>query len=179
MTAARAILYFLLLPLLTACAVRTDEACRQIDWFERGLLDGRTGRGAEQLDLHGRSCGAVLPDAARWRAGWQQGLASYCSGERGWREGLNNSPYEGACQGQPGGAEFERQHRLGQQASRLQAEIAANQRLLRQLEQALQQPGAEARATPLRDQMLRLELEQQRLRTELDALQAQVPASSR
>ena len=85
--------------LLAACASMDKDECRQADWYAIGLEDGARGRPVERLGDHRRACAKhnVTPDAARYVAGRNEGLKSFCTYERGLSEGRAGHAYGAAC----------------------------------------------------------------------------------
>ena len=73
--------------------------CVNADWYAIGLEDGARGRALERLGDHRRACAEynVAPDAARYVAGRDAGLKSFCTYERGFSEGRAGNYYAAAC----------------------------------------------------------------------------------
>ena len=73
--------------------------CVTADWYAIGLEDGARGRPVERLGDHRRACAKhnVTPDAARYVAGRNDGLKSFCTYERGFSEGRAGKAYAAAC----------------------------------------------------------------------------------
>ena len=65
---------------LSSCASLNEDQCRAGDWREIGFADGAAGRGAERIEAHRKACAeyGIVPDAAAWRTGRDQGLRLYC-----------------------------------------------------------------------------------------------------
>lgn len=85
--------------LLPACESMSEDQCRRADWQQRGERDGQQGQSAGRIDAHREACAkaGVVPDAARWRQGWQRGVLTYCTPRSAWSEGSRNQAYQGAC----------------------------------------------------------------------------------
>jgi hypothetical protein len=98
MTRALCILPPLLL-LLSGCASLDKSECLSADWYAIGLEDGAQGRPLERLGEHRRACAehAIAPDPARYQAGRDEGLKSFCTYERGYRHGRAGQSYAGSC----------------------------------------------------------------------------------
>lgn len=73
--------------------------CVNADWYAIGLEDGARGRALERLGDHRRACAEynVTPDTARYLAGRNEGLKSFCTYERGFSEGRAGNSYVAAC----------------------------------------------------------------------------------
>lgn len=84
---------------LAGCATLSEEECHYADWYGIGMTDGREGRPDARLAQHAEACEkhGVRPDADAWRAGWIDGIASYCSPSSGWRHGVAGTSYSGVC----------------------------------------------------------------------------------
>jgi hypothetical protein len=76
-----------------------QDECRNADWYAVGLEDGARGRALERLGDHRRACAKhnVTPDAARYIAGRNEGLKSFCTYERGYSEGRAGRAYGAGC----------------------------------------------------------------------------------
>lgn len=112
------------LAVLGGCASIDTKDCKTTDWYNRGLAEGNWGAAPNQIDEHSQICSKVqiTPDAARWRAGYAEGIKSYCTANSGWNRGASNETYRGACVGldEP---TFLRYHRAGQQLYRARQEL--------------------------------------------------------
>jgi hypothetical protein len=67
--------------LVAACASMDRSQCLNADWYAIGLEDGARGRALERLGEHRRACAQynVTPDTARYVAGRNDGLKSFCT----------------------------------------------------------------------------------------------------
>jgi hypothetical protein len=88
-----------LLLALAACASMNRNQCLNADWYAIGLEDGARGRAVERLGDHRRACAEynVAPDTARYVAGRNEGLKSFCTYPRGFAEGRAGNQYAAAC----------------------------------------------------------------------------------
>lgn len=84
---------------LASCATMSEEQCLAGDWGGQGYSDGASGLSMSRLDEHAEACAkhGVVPDAAAYRAGRQQGLPRYCTPTNGFRAGRTGSGYGGVC----------------------------------------------------------------------------------
>jgi Protein of unknown function (DUF2799) len=75
------------------------DECRNADWYAVGLEDGARGRALERLGDHRRACAKhnVTPDSARYVAGRNEGLKTFCTYERGFSEGRAGNAYAAGC----------------------------------------------------------------------------------
>jgi hypothetical protein len=84
---------------VNACATLTEEECVTSDWRRLGESDGASGRQIGFVAEHQAACTkhGVNPDVAAWRAGWEAGIATYCTPSNGARLGAEGSSYAGSC----------------------------------------------------------------------------------
>lgn len=161
---------------LSGCASLSEDECRMADWRRIGTDDGAHGHPESRLAEHAEACAkiGIRPDAAQWRAGWDQGVWMYCTPQVGWREGLNGRGYQGVCRGRNEAA-FLQAFEAGSDIHRLQSRIDSvhqeQQRLQRQLQSA---PNDEARHA-LRSRLRWLDRELGQLRLNLGAAQFNAP----
>jgi hypothetical protein len=99
---------------LSACGSLSERECRDQDWYSIGLDDGYDGAPASQVASHRQACApyGIEPDVEQYEAGRRDGLAHYCTVQRGVEIGSRGMPYGGGC---PEGSarEFLRGHSLG------------------------------------------------------------------
>ena len=161
---------------LSGCATLSETECRTADWGRLGQQDGANGYAESRLADHAEACNkiGILPNATAWRAGWDQGVQSYCTPAVGWREGLAGRGYNGVCRTRGNEAGFLQAYNAGSEIHRMQNRIDQNSSELRRLENQLRSaPNDEARR--LRDQMRHLDREQSRLRSQLGLMQLSAP----
>lgn len=87
---------------VAGCAPLAKEECRATDavgWQAIGLVDGLDGKAAGQLQTYRGICAKVgsVPDDAAWRAGYAQGLESYCVPSRMHRKGMSGLSFPNVC----------------------------------------------------------------------------------
>lgn len=89
----------LTIALLTGCATMSKEECTNADWHAVGYSDGSRGIHFQNLEKHRKSCGKyeIVPDAGAYRAGWDQGIRSYCTADNGYRAGRAGKAYHNIC----------------------------------------------------------------------------------
>jgi hypothetical protein len=143
--------------------------CVNADWYAIGLEDGARGRALERLGDHRRACAqySVAPDTARYLAGRNEGLKSFCTYERGFSEGRAGNYYAAACPA-PAASAFlagynrgRELHDLHRRLDDVEREIAG---IKSALTQGIKEPGLRA------EQVERLEA----LTRESDELQARI-----
>lgn len=85
--------------LAAGCATPTEQACRSADWYRLGRLDGFEGYPPGRLDARRETCAeyGIVPDAAAWFAGHEQGLGRYCTPQRGFEVGREGGNYRRVC----------------------------------------------------------------------------------
>jgi len=162
---------------LSGCASLSETECRTADWGRLGQQDGANGYAESRLADHAEACNkiGILPNATAWRAGWDQGVQSYCTLAVGWCEGLAGRGYNGVCRTRGNEAGFLQAYNAGSEIHRMQNRIEQNSSELRRLENQLRSaPNDEARRR-LRDQMRHLDREQSRLRSQLGLMQLSAP----
>jgi hypothetical protein len=149
---------------LTGCASMSKSECEQADWQRRGLEDGRAGQPASHIRNHREACGkaGIEPDEPRWRAGWSEGLRSYCTPHSAWNAGVNNRHYAGVC-ADLNEAVFLRYHRAGQLVYKARQDMTQTENRLNKLGEDLKKASKEDERKRLRDEMARVERERTRL----------------
>lgn len=80
------------------CSV-SEKTCLQNDWQTLGYKHGEAGRSADALNRYVKDCAehGVTPDASAYSAGYEVGIALYCTAENGVKEGSGVNNYSGAC----------------------------------------------------------------------------------
>lgn len=109
---------------LGGCASMDAKDCKKTDWYQRGLAEGRWGASSSEISEHAEVCAKVkvVPDESAWRAGYAEGVKSYCTANSGWNRGSRNEPYRGACASLDEST-FLRYHSAGQQLYRARMEL--------------------------------------------------------
>jgi len=161
---------------VSGCASMSKSECVSADWFQRGLADGQSGQSPAYLESHREACAEVnvRPDAARWQAGWQQGVVLYCTPNAAWSAGVSNQPYRGVCAGLDEGT-FLRYHRAGQLVYRARYDLNQNQNLISKLEDQLRRSSRDDERRRLRDELHRAESERNRLTAHILVLELAGP----
>ena len=162
--------------LLSGCATLSEEECKTADWRRLGQQDGAAGHSDSRLAEHAEACAktGIRPNAQQWRAGWDQGILSYCTPRVGWREGLAGHSYQGVCRGRNEDA-FLYAFNQGTEIHRLQSRIDSNNQEIRRLERQLSEARKDEHRHELRQRIRSLDYEQSRLRSSLNMMQANAP----
>lgn len=89
----------LMMGFISGCASMSKKECLSADWHAIGYSDGTRGIHHNNLAKHRQSCGKyeVFPDEEAYHAGWDQGIRSYCTSDRGYRAGSAGQPYRNIC----------------------------------------------------------------------------------
>jgi len=143
--------------------------CLNADWYAVGVEDGARGRPVERLGDHRRACAEynIAPDPARYLAGRNEGLKSFCTYERGFSEGRGGNAYVAACPA-PGASAFLAGYNRGRELHDLHQRLDEVERDIGNIKGAITKgiPDARVRAGELE----RLEA----LTRESEALQARI-----
>lgn len=150
---------------LAGCASMSEDECRRADWTERGLRDGVNGQTEFYISAHREACAkaGVLPDERRWRAGWSEGILSFCVPQVAWRLGLEGRSYNDACRSHDQ-AGFVRWHTAGKDVYTTRQERDRTTREIERLEEQLKKAKTEDERKSTRERIRQLDAEQARLR---------------
>lgn len=161
---------------LAGCASMSEQQCRQAQWQNVGLKDGREGATSSRLDAHREACAkvGVVPDAQVWQSGYEQGLQSYCSPNSAWYAGLANSTYYGVCAPYDE-ATFLRYHRAGRLVWQARQDLSRNRSQMTRLEEGLKKATKDDERRRLQDELGRAERERNRLTALLVTLELAGP----
>ena len=161
---------------ISGCATLSEQECKTADWGRLGYQDGASGHSESRLAAHAEACQkiGIRPNSQLWRAGWDQGVLTYCTPNVGWREGLAGRSYEGVCRGRNEDA-FLHAFNLGADIHRLTSRIESNDREIRRLERQLSEARKDDTRHELRQRIRSLDFEQSRLRSSLRMMQSGSP----
>lgn len=109
---------------LCACSSLSERECRDQDWYDIGLDDGYEGVPAAEVASHREACApyGIEPDAEQYEAGRRDGLAHYCTVQRGFEIGSKGMSYGGGCP-EASASEFRRGHALGRRFYQVDQEL--------------------------------------------------------
>jgi hypothetical protein len=86
---------------LAACAPEpqvTAETCRAENWQALGRQAGEAGEPASAVDALAAACAPFGPPfEVAWALGYEEGLAAYCTPERGYELGFSGTPVAVTC----------------------------------------------------------------------------------
>lgn len=84
---------------MAACATLDAEECQTINWQQLGDTDGANGFPQERVAKHAKACEKhSLPiNEKAYFAGWQGGIARYCTPQNGFRQGWIGRHYRNSC----------------------------------------------------------------------------------
>lgn len=165
----QAVLAVLMVVMLTGCASLSREQCQRGDWYGIGLADGQAGEPAQRMDRHVRACSeyGIRVDAQRYRDGYENGLAAYCTIDNAFESGLQGRRYQRVC---PSAVDalFERCNGTAYEVYRLRRELADLEDRIDEVDLRLysREPTDSSRHD-LRRYRRELEWRYERLRTEL------------
>jgi hypothetical protein len=121
---------------LAGCASLSEKQCRSGDWAGIGRADGEKGLAADELERHQKACveHGVKPDAQDYRAGYAQGLQTYCMPGHGYVAARRGEGYREVC---PAPAtKFLEAFRRGREVSLAIRDVAELRRSLQEVEVA-------------------------------------------
>ncbi len=129
----------LLVALLGGCATMTADECMVADWYRLGQQDARDGRQSDFLAQRAGDCreAGIAADVDAWRAGYDEGLVSFCTADNGFRFGLDGNSYRRIC---PPGVEagFLQGYDLGWSLNQVSERVNQAGRTLAGIERELQ-----------------------------------------
>lgn len=153
--------------LVSGCASMTEQECLTANWLDQGFRDGRSGQPLTRLASHTEACAkvGVIPNAALYREGRDQGIKHYCTSENGFLQGRQGHSYRQAC---PAALEhqFLVSYEQGQQLYQAEQLIESLNEDTRQLEQLLRDEEDRDKRRDLRKNIRDLDWERQRARDE-------------
>lgn len=123
---------------LGGCASLSESQCIASDWQTVGYADGKNGTSQSQLLKHQNACmkHGVIPDRDAYLAGWNEGVAQYCTPQNGFAAGERGAAYSNVCPEHMHDA-FYAAYQNGRQLHLAQAEINSLQRAIAQKEHRL------------------------------------------
>ena len=126
---------------LSGCAAKptvSEFQCLAGDWETIGYRDGAAGLPSTRLLNHAEACGphGVVPERNTYLAGWENGLASYCTPSNGFQLGSQGRRQHGLCD-QNFGGEFAAAYQEGLTLYRARAAVAEARQAVHHAEQRL------------------------------------------
>lgn len=163
---------------LTGCESMSVSECKVADWYRVGLADGAKGESDRHIADYTEDCGkaGVIPNAPRYRHGWDAGIVQFCTAANGWREGVQgHSGKSSVCLGQLGYPAFSRYFDAGLQVYRTQEQMQRNDQESRRLQSRLEASMSDDEKKSLRNDLRRLDRDQFFLRSQLTQQQMLAP----
>lgn len=139
---------------LASCATLNEEECRAVDWNGLGQSDGAAGRSQSYFEWHREACAkhGLSVDQPSWLSGWEQGIRSYCTPQRGLSEGLAGRSYSGACPAELAYG-FETSYQIGKRLNEARVRSESLQRELDGLMDKLENTEDPEEQRKLRDEI--------------------------
>jgi hypothetical protein len=177
---ARFLAPMLLAAFVAGCATPPpiEELCPPTDWHQAGLRDGSRGMAPKPLQEHVAACakGGVTIDTSDYMPGWNEGIAQFCTGPNGWKQGVQGNQHRaGACTGQPEEAAFTQHMAKGLEVFKLNEQRRANALQLQALNQKHNTNRNPLERRKLQEEMTEIDKKQTLLRRQLATLQMQEP----
>lgn len=84
---------------LTGCASMSEQECLTADWHDQGMREALAGKPRTALNDDREACAkvGVVPDEARYMAGYAVGIRQFCTPENGAQWGLAGRSYQNSC----------------------------------------------------------------------------------
>jgi hypothetical protein len=157
---------------VVGCSTMSKQECLASNWQAVGYEDGQNGVYSAIINDYQKDCfsAGIQVDVQAWRAGYQQGLTTYCVAENGFRVGKAGLPYHGVCSNDL----FVKRYNEGHQAYRIEQRKLEINRQIQSLNYRLNSLG-----TTEADKVQRAQLKSQlkALKAELAALTLNLPAT--
>lgn len=161
-------LTLLSLTTLIGCASMSIEECLHANWYQRGVLDGESGEKRTYVEEHAKACkeAHVVPDFARWTAGWERGIVNFCTPENGFEVGRRGSYYQRSCPPQYD-ADFMAGYRDGKAIYDAERKVDDLENRIRNQEKKLRDSKDDRERGRLRDEIRSLDRELRQARDDL------------
>lgn len=93
------IIAVLLSILLSSCATMNQDECLTANWQAKGFEEGSQGQDFQNFNKHLKACAkhGVTANYEQYQKGYQQGITHFCTPQRGYQLGKNNSPIPNVC----------------------------------------------------------------------------------
>lgn len=84
---------------VAACATLDAKECQTANWQTLGLQDGENGRLQSRIEKHEKACAKhkLGVNKSAYAAGWQQGIARFCTPQNGFTLGRQRGLYRESC----------------------------------------------------------------------------------
>lgn len=120
---------------IASCSTISKEECSVGDWAGIGQRDSSKGSKQDRFYTYVKECGehGVKPDHNAYKAGYSDGLKTYCTAENGWRVGKSGSSYAGICPKSLAEA-FSRSYQKGKAVYTVNSKISQTDNEIRQID---------------------------------------------
>lgn len=154
--------------LLGGCAGMSEDACHNAAWEEVGYRDGERGAAESRASSRAEACAAygVKLDRDAYMAGYERGLARYCTPQNAVRVALDGGNYGGVCPPEQH-AVFARVFTAAQGVQVSRQRVAALEQQWRELEYRLDRTEGDEERRYLRSQLQQLDYAMRRERQQL------------
>jgi hypothetical protein len=150
--------------LMAGCETMTADECKYANWSDIGMRDGLAGQPVSLLGERVKDCtkAGTPVDTARYMAGREQGLRSFCHLENAVPLGLSGKSYAGVCPALVD-IEFRRRYRAGYAVHELRSKLsdldARGERLQHKLHEADKDEDQQLKASDKDDERKRIRKE--------------------
>lgn len=155
--------------LIGGCAAMSVEECRSADWYEQGMRDALGGYGRSRVEVLREACAeaGVVPDAARYRQGWTDGIPQFCTPANGARWGRQGRAYHNTCPPELE-AGFLGPYQAGRRVADAQSRLDSLRSQQSVLQRRLDKAGDDDRRRQLRRELRDLDWQMRSARDDLD-----------
>lgn len=167
---------FLALFAVSGCASMSEGECLTANWFDKGYKDASRGYPVSRVVDYREACSGVgiVPDVARYRKGYDEGIVQYCMPANGLAEGRAGHYYANVCPARLEG-QFLVYYRYGRAAYDAQQRVDQLNNRSRRLQRELhKEKDADARRR-LRDELRSLDHRLRLARDELAEFDRRMP----
>lgn len=172
---------------LASCNSMSKEECRVADWNVVGDTDGAAGHNPQtRFADHVKSCSksGATPDQTRWYAGYQVGIARYCTPLSGASSGEAGRAYHNVCSPgtEPG---FMRGYGLGKRVHDLRSRVSSLESSIRYKDTEVDdlyddmKQAKDGERRSIRGEIDDIERDRSRMRREVDDLRYELTSAER
>lgn len=156
----------------SGCATLSKRDCLEGDWERVGRQDGNQGQPRGRLQKHTEACAeyGVVPDQAKYEAGYKDGLAIYCTAANGFAVGKSGGIYQSVCPAALEG-QFLARYRAGREIYQVEQQLRSLSSRMITLEGQLDKETSESGRRRIREDLYRLRDERDQLQRRLTVLE--------
>ncbi len=165
--------------LMTAgCASMSEEECRNADWYQQGMREALDGQTRDRLQEDREACAkvGVVPDIARYMAGYDKGIRQFCTPQNGARWGQAGRYYQGTCPADMD-AEFRDRYQAGKAVYDADNKLKNLRNQQDDKQRKLEQSKDDKTRKQLRDELDDLDRQMRNARYDLDRAERQLRPS--